>query len=115
MPLSWPIDWLAKNWESPAPAGPLHEKYGLCKTREAEDMCNYSQFLVQKGKAEGKAEGREEGREEQKIKDKLDFLEELDADHCSDERILKFLRINAEQLKSLREMLQEKRAAVMAD
>ena len=82
-------------------------------------MCNYSQFLVQKGKAEGeakgRAEGREEGREEQKIKDKLDFLEELEADHCSDERILKFLRINTEQLKSLREMLQEKRAAVMAD
>ena len=79
-------------------------------------MCNYSQFLVQKGKAEGeakgRAEGREEGREEQKIKDKLDFLEELEADHCSDERILKFLRINTEQLKSLREMLQEKRAAV---
>jgi hypothetical protein len=97
----------------------LHDKYGLSKTREAEDMCNYSQFLVQKGKAEGeakgRAEGREEGREEQKIKDKLDFLEELEADHCSDERILKFLRINTEQLKSLREMLQEKRAAVMAD
>ncbi len=30
----------------------LHEKYGLSKTREAEDMCNYSQFLVLKGKAE---------------------------------------------------------------
>ena len=85
----------------------LNNKYGLSKTREAEDMCNYSQFLVQKGKAEG--------REEQKIKDKLDFLEELEADHCSDERILKFLRINPEQLKSLRKMLQEKRAIVMAD
>ena len=89
----------------------LHEKYGLSKTREAEDMCNYSQFLVQKGKAEG----REEGREEQKIKDKLDFLEELEADHCSDERILKFLRINPKQLKSLRKMLHEKRAIVMAE
>ena len=85
----------------------LHEKYGLSKTREAEDMCNYSQFLVQKGKVEG--------REEQMIKDKLDFLEELEADHCSDERILKFLRINTEQLKSLRKMLQEKHAAVVAD
>ena len=77
----------------------FHEKYGLSKTREAEDMCNYSEYLKQK----------------QEIKDKLDFLEELEADHCSDERILKFLRINAEQLKSLRKMLQEKRAAVMAD
>ena len=66
-------------------------------------MCNYSEYLKQKAK------------EEQEIKDKLDFLEELEADHCSDERILKFLRINTEQLKSLREMLQEKRAAVTAD
>ena len=62
-------------------------------------MCNYSEFLKQ----------------EQEIKDKLDFLEQLEAEHFSDERILKFLRINAEQLKSLREMLREKRAAVMAD
>ena len=62
-------------------------------------MCNYSEFLKQ----------------EQEIKDKLDFLEQLEAEHFSDERILKFLRINAEQLKSLREMLQEKRAAIMAD
>ena len=53
-------------------------------------MCNYSEFLKQ----------------EQEIKDKLDFLEQLEAEHFSDERILKFLRINAEQLKSLREMLQ---------
>ena len=82
-----------------ASLGPLHEKYGLSKTREAEDMCNYSEFLKQ----------------EQEIKDKLDFLEQLETEHFSDERILKFLRINAEQLKSLREMLQEKRAAVMAD
>ncbi len=47
-----------ENQKGPAPAGPLHEKYGLSKTREAEDMCNYSQFLVQKGKAEGEAKGR---------------------------------------------------------
>ena len=77
----------------------LHEKYGLSKTREAEDMCNYSEYLKQKAKEE----------------EKLEMLEELEADHCSDERILKFLRINAEQLKSLREMLHEKHAAVMAD
>ena len=62
-------------------------------------MCNYSEFLKQ----------------EQEIKDKLDFLEQLEAEHFSDERILKFLRINAEQLKFLREMLQEKRAVVTAD
>ena len=66
-------------------------------------MCNYSEFLKQ------------EAKEEQEIKDKLDFLEELETEHFSDERILKFLRINAEQLKSLREILQEKRAVVMAD
>ena len=82
-----------------APAGPLHAKYGLSKTREAEDMCNYSEFLIEKGIEKGK----------------LDILEQLEAEHFSDERILKFLRINAEQLKSLREMLREKRAAVMAD
>ena len=99
MPLSRLIDGLQKNWGSPTPAESLHEKYGLSKTREAEDMCNYSEFLKQ----------------EQEIKDKLDFLEQLEAEHFSDERILKFLRINAEQLKSLRGMLQEKRAAVMAD
>ena len=82
-----------------ASLGPLHEKYGLSKTREAEDMCNYSEYLMKKA-------------EERK---NLEFLEELEAEHFSDERILKFLRINAEQLKSLREMLREKRAAVMAD
>ena len=83
----------------PVPAGSLHEKYGLSKTREAEDMCNYSEYLMKKA-------------EERK---NLEFLEELESEHFSDERILKFLRINAEQLKSLREMLREKRAAVMAD
>ena len=62
-------------------------------------MCNYSEYLKQKAKEE----------------EKLEMLEELEADNCSDERILKFLRINAEQLKSLRKMLQEKRAAVVAD
>ena len=70
-------------------------------------MGNYSEFLKQ--------EAKEEAREEQKVKDKLEFLEQLGAEHFSDKRILKFLRINAEQLKSLREMLQEKRAAIMAD
>ena len=62
-------------------------------------MCNYSEFL----------------KEEQEIKDMLKFLENIEADHFSDKQIMRLLRINAEQLKSLREMLQEKRAAVMAD
>ncbi len=81
----------------------LHEKYGLSKTREAEDMCNYSEYLKQKAK------------EEQKIKDKLEMLERMEEDHYSDMQIMRLLRINAEQLKSLRKMLQEKRAAVVAD
>ena len=85
--------------EVSAPAEPLHEKYGLSKTREAEDMCNYSEYLKQK----------------QEIKDKLDFLERLEADHFSDKQIMRLLQVDAEHLKSLREMLQEKRAAAMAD
>ena len=82
-----------------APAGPLHEKYGLSKTREAEDMCNYSEYLKQKAKEE----------------EKLEMLEQLEADHFSDKQIMRLLRVDAEHLKSLREKLQEKRAAVMAD
>ena len=87
--------------------GSLHEKYGLSKTREAEDMCNYSEFLKQ--------EAKEEAREEQKVKDKLEVLEQLELLHFSDKKIMTILKVNVEQLKSLREMLQEKRAAVMAD
>ena len=86
-----------------APAGPLHEKYGLSKTREAEDMCNYSEFLKQEAKEEAKQERD------------LEFLEQLEADHFSDKQIMRLLRVDAEHLKSLREKLQEKRAAVMAD
>ncbi|MBP5672568.1 MAG: hypothetical protein J6X49_09275, partial [Victivallales bacterium] len=48
----------------------LHEKYGISKTREAEDMCNYSQFLIEKGKKEGREEGRIEGKEEGRIEGK---------------------------------------------
>ena len=66
-------------------------------------MCNYSEYLKQKAK------------EEQKIKDKLEMLERMEEDHYSDMQIMRLLRINAEQLKSLRKMLQEKRAAVVAD
>ena len=82
-----------------ASLGPLHEKYGLSKTREAEDMCNYSEYLMKKA-------------EERK---NLEFLEELEAEHFSDKQIMRLLRVDAEHLKSLREMLREKRAAVMAD
>ncbi len=80
-------------------AGPLHAKYGLSKTREAEDMCNYSEYLKQKAKEE----------------EKLEMLEQLEADHFSDKQIMRLLRVDAEHLKSLREKLQEKHAAVMAD
>ena len=62
-------------------------------------MCNYSEYLKQ------------EAREEEKLK----FLEQLEIDHISDRQIMKFLRIDEEQLKTLREMLREKRAAVTAD
>ena len=88
-----------KTGEGPALAGSLQEKYGLSKTREAEDMCNYSEFL--------KLEAKEE--------EKLKFLEKLEARHYNDSQIMDLLGVDIEHLKSLREMLQEKRAAVMAD
>ena len=62
-------------------------------------MCNYSEFLKQ----------------EQKIKDQLEVLEQLEIDHISDRQIMKYLRIDEGQLKSLREMLREKHAAVMGE
>ena len=62
-------------------------------------MSNYSEFLKQ----------------EQKIKDQLEVLEQLEIDHISDRQIMKYLRIDEGQLKTLREMLREKRATVMAD
>ena len=85
----------------------LHEKYGLSKTREAEDMCNYSEYLKQKAK--------EEAKEEKKVKEKLEVLERMEAHHFSDCQIIVLLGIDIEKLKSLREILREKRAAVMAD
>ena len=66
-------------------------------------MCNYSEFLKQ--------EAREEARKEKN----LEVLEQLEIDHISDRQIMKYLRIDEEQLKTLREMLREKRATVMAD
>ena len=89
----------------------LHDKYGLSKTREAEDMCNYSEYLIEQGIKKGIKTGRKEGIEE----GKLDVLEQLEADHFSDKQIMRLLRVDAEHLKSLREMLQEKSAAVTAD
>ena len=77
----------------------LHEKYGFSKTREAEDMCNYSEFLKQ------------EAREEKN----LEVLEQLEMLHFSNKKIMMILQVNMEQLKTLREMLREKRAAVMAE
>ena len=62
-------------------------------------MCNYSEFLKQ----------------EQKIKDQLEVLEQLEQLHFSDKKIMTILQVNVEQLKTLREMLREKRAAIMAD
>ena len=62
-------------------------------------MCNYSEYLKQKA------------REEKN----LEVLEQLEIDHISDRQIMKYLRIDEEQLKTLREMLREKRATVMAD
>ena len=49
------------------------------------------------------------------IKDMLKVLEQLELLHFSDKKIMTILQVDAEQLKSLREMLQEKRAAVTAD
>ena len=76
----------------------LHEKYGLSKTREAEDMCNYSQYLV-----------------EQDIeKEILKLLERMEARHYSDMQIMELLQVDADYLKLLRDKLQ-KRMTAMAD
>ena len=66
-------------------------------------MCNYSEFLKQEAKEEAKQERD------------LEFLEQLELLHFSDKKIMTILKVNVEQLKSLREMLQEKRAAVTDD
>ena len=97
----------------------LHEKYGLSKTREAENMCNYSEFLRQEGKEEGRQEGRREGRregrQEGKEKEKLEVLEQLQLLHFSDKKIMTILKVDAEYLKCLRGKLREQRAVVTAD
>ena len=62
-------------------------------------MCNYSEYLKQKAKEE----------------EQLKVLEQLEQLHFSDKKIMMILQVNMEQLKTLREMLREKRAAVMVD
>ena len=64
-------------------------------------MCNYSEYL--------KEEAKEDARKEEQLK----VLEQLEIDHISDRQIMKYLRIDEGQLKSLREMLREKRAAII--
>ena len=66
-------------------------------------MCNYSEYLKQ------------EAKEEQEIKDMLNFLEKMEARHYNDSQIMDLLGVDIEKLKSLRELLEEKRVAVMAD
>ena len=66
-------------------------------------MCNYSEFLKQ--------EAKEDARKEEQLK----VLEQLEIDHISDRQIMKYLRIDEEQLKILREMLREKHAAIMGE
>ena len=62
-------------------------------------MWNYTEYLMKK----------------QEEKDKMEFLEELEASHFSDKQIIKLLRIDAEQLKLLRDKLQERCATATAD
>ena len=66
-------------------------------------MCNYSEFLKQ--------EAKEEARKEKN----LEVLEQLELLHFSNKKIMMILQVNMEQLKSLREMLREKRAAIMGE
>ena len=62
-------------------------------------MCNYSEFLKQ------------EAKEEEQLK----VLEQLELLHFSNKKIMMILQVNMEQLKTLREMLREKRAAIMGE
>ena len=77
----------------------LHKKYGLSKTREAEDMWNYTEYLMKK--------------QEEKVK--IELLEKLEVRHYSDVQIMDLLGVDIEQLKLLRSRLQERRAVATAD
>ena len=84
-------------------------------------MCNYSEFLIEqgmekgmeKGIKKGRKEGMKKGMEKGMEKGKLDFLEQLEADHFSDIQIMRLLRVNATQLKSLRKKLTERKQSAM--
>ena len=77
-------------------------------------MCNYSQYLVQKGKKEGIEEGIEKGIEKGREEEKLDTLEQLEQLRSSDKRIMKILKIDAQRLMYLRNKLLA-RQSIMAD
>ena len=62
-------------------------------------MWNYTEYLMKK----------------QEEKDKMEFLEQLELLHVNDKKIMMILKINAEQLKLLRDKLQERRATATAD
>ena len=69
------------------------------KTREAEDMWNYTEYLMKKA--------------EEKVK--MELLEKLEVRHYSDVQIMDLLGVDIEQLKLLRSGLQERRATATAD
>ena len=69
------------------------------KTREAEDMWNYTEYLMKKA--------------EEKVK--MELLEKLEVRHYSDVQIMDLLGVDIEQLKLLRSRLQERRATATAD
>ena len=62
-------------------------------------MCNYSEYL------------KEEAIEKRNLK----LLERMEACHYNDFQIMEIMEISADQLKVLREKLQEMRDTVMAE
>ena len=76
---------------------PMFILYYLCQEKYSGQVLN--QFYVELKK---------------RIEKELDILEELEASHFSDKRIMKLLRIDAKHLEVLRNKLQ-KRLPVMAD
>ncbi|MBR5840325.1 MAG: hypothetical protein IKZ84_17430, partial [Victivallales bacterium] len=66
------------------------------KTREAEDMWNYTEYLMKKA----------EEKQEEKVK--MELLEKLEVRHYSDVQIMDLLGVDIEQLKLLCSRLQER-------
>ena len=62
-------------------------------------MCNYSQFLIEKGKEN----------------EKLDCLERMINHHYTDIQIMESLGVNSEYLKYLRNKLLKRQSTVLAD